>query len=462
MECKPLDELHRQLECVGEAGSVAVTGNVVQARAAAETLLEAGQPALAGELLTGAALAALVVSGEQGPEVVERLARNAGELMDADAMRVGLLALGDPLALSAPLDEALRAHATLIAGLSGCRAVTVWQLAAGELPVPVAHAGSMSEDATRRSVIRVLCGDGNDEPAVTVCAFGEPCAMLAWAPAVEGHEMTRALAERSAELLTLAFERASLLDGTASHHAALARSAERRLSRVSLDLHDGPLQDVALLRGELSALRAALGGGTSAGDGPDRDPLATVEDLIAIAEATEADLRELATSMESASLLKRPLDESLRGTMRAFSLRTGIEPGVQLHGDHAGLTKMERVALLRVIGEALANAREHSGASAVDVSVNVYESRVVAFVRDDGCGFDVDTVLPESAERGSIGLLGMIERVRLLGGTCKVQSRPGTGTAVTLSFDRFFPAAAERTVALRALAGNVVAPPRAA
>lgn len=442
MDCRSLDELHRQLERAGQAGGAAITGKVRQARAAAETLLDAGRPALAAESLTGAALAALVVSGEHGPEVVGALARSAQKLMDADAARIGLLALGDPLPLSAPLDDALRAHVTLLAGLSGSGAVTVWRLTAGELPVPAAHSGILTESATRRSVIRVLCGDGGDEPAVLVCAFGEPCAMLAWAPVEGRREMMRALAERSAELLTLPFERAVLLDGTVAHQVSLARSAERRLSRVGLDLHDGPLQDIALLRGELSALHGVLASGAGAESG--RDPLATVEDLMAIAEATEADLRELARSMESASLLKRPLDESMREIVRAFALRTGIEPSVQLHGDLAGLTNMERVALLRMTGEALANAREHSAASVVDVSVNVSATRVVAFVRDDGCGFDVERALPEGAQRGSIGLLGMMERARLLGGACKVQSRPGAGTAVTFSFDRYFPADAER------------------
>ncbi len=461
MDCKPLDKLHRRFECEGQAGNAAIIGTVLQARAAAETLVDAGQPALAAELLTGAALAALVVSGEQGAEVVARLARNAKELMDADAVRIGLLALGDPLPLSAPLDEALRAHVTLLAGLSGSSAVTVWRLVTGELPVPAAHAGSLSEDATRRSVIRVLCGDGNDEPTVLVRAFGEPCAMLAWAPVHGSDEMTRALAERSAELLTLAFERAVLLDGTVAQHAALARSAERRLSRVGFDLHDGPLQDITLLRGELSALHGALAGGEASAD-PGRDPLARVEDMLAIAEAAEADLRGLARSMESASLLKRPLDESLRGIVRAFALRTGTEPTVQLHGDLAGLTNMERVALLRVTGEALANAREHSGASVVDVSVNVGDTRVVAFVRDDGCGFDVEAALPDGAQRGSLGLLGMMERVRLLGGTCKVQSRPGAGTAVTFSFDRYFPAQAERPAEPVAFPADAVVTFRAA
>ncbi len=218
--------------------------------------------------------------------------------------------------------------------------------------------------------------------------------------------------------------------------------AERRLSRVGLDLHDGPLQDVALLRGELSALHGCLAA-TDPADYARVAPasaerlLAKVEDLLAIAEATEADLRELARSLESTSLMTRPLAQSLRGLVRSFSLRTGIEPGLTLQGDAEGLTRMERCTLVRVIGEALANAREHGAAGSIQISVSVGRDRVTALVADDGCGFDLDQKLADSLERGSIGLSGMIERVRLLGGACRIRSRPGQGTAVTVSFARY-------------------------
>ncbi len=220
--------------------------------------------------------------------------------------------------------------------------------------------------------------------------------------------------------------------------------AERRLSRVGLDLHDGPLQDIALLRGELSALRGCLSGidpDDSSRTAPEcaERLLAKVEDLLAIAEATEADLRELARSLESTSLMTRPLDESLRGIVRSLSLRTGIEPDLTLQGDAEGLTRMERGTLVRVIGEALANAREHGAAESIQISVNVGRDSVTALVADDGCGFDLNQKLADSLERGSIGLAGMIERVRLLGGVCRIRSSPGQGTAVTVSFARYFP-----------------------
>lgn len=223
---------------------------------------------------------------------------------------------------------------------------------------------------------------------------------------------------------------------------AYQAATERRMSRIGMDLHDGPLQDMSLLRGELSALHGCLTGidpADFARAAPEcaEKLIAKVDGLLAIAEAAETELRELSRSLESTSLMTRPLEESLRGIVRSFALRTGIEPELQLDGDASGLTKMERGTLLRVIGEALANAREHGAPRSIAVSVKVGSDRVMARVVDDGRGFDLERKLPESIERGSLGLVGMIERARLLGGACRINSRPGQGTAVTVSFARY-------------------------
>jgi signal transduction histidine kinase len=205
------------------------------------------------------------------------------------------------------------------------------------------------------------------------------------------------------------------------------------MSRVALDLHDGPVQDIALLRGELARLHGKL---DPAGSG-------CLEDLMSVAEAAEADLREMAVSLESTSLGRRPLVEALNGAARAFALRSGIEPELTISGDASGLTSMERVAVMRVVGEALANVREHSGARTVAVRVAIGEREVTAAIRDDGRGFDLDHALPDAARRGRLGLLGMIERMRLLDGVCAITSEPGAGTTVALRFERFFDAARE-------------------
>ena len=82
------------------------------------------------------------------------------------------------------------------------------------------------------------------------------------------------------------------------------------------------------------------------------------------------------------------------------------------------------VELLRVLQEALVNARRHSGARNVEVSLRAEDGTLVAAVRDDGRGFDA------AATRAGVGLSAMRERVEALAGKIEVRSPPGEGTKV--------------------------------
>ena len=84
----------------------------------------------------------------------------------------------------------------------------------------------------------------------------------------------------------------------------------------------------------------------------------------------------------------------------------------------------ESVELLRVLQEALTNARRHSEARNVELTLRTEDKAVLAEVADDGRGFD-----PGSARAG-IGLSAMRERIEALGGKIEVRSRPGEGTRV--------------------------------
>jgi signal transduction histidine kinase len=84
------------------------------------------------------------------------------------------------------------------------------------------------------------------------------------------------------------------------------------------------------------------------------------------------------------------------------------------------------VELLRVLQEALTNARRHSGAKKVEVWLRLEGEAVLARVLDDGRGFD------HSSTRAGVGLSAMRERVEALGGEIEIKSPPGGGTEVAL------------------------------
>src|ERR687897_148401 len=95
-------------------------------------------------------------------------------------------------------------------------------------------------------------------------------------------------------------------------------------------------------------------------------------------------------------------------------------------GFPAGLPAKESVDVLRVLQEALTNARRHSGAGSVEVRLRTENQEMLAEVVDDGRGFDPASV------RAGVGLSAMRERIEGLGGKIEVRSRPGEGTKVTL------------------------------
>ena len=84
----------------------------------------------------------------------------------------------------------------------------------------------------------------------------------------------------------------------------------------------------------------------------------------------------------------------------------------------------------RTIKELLSNARKHSGASRVEISVRVVDGRVEGTVTDDGKGFDVPRALDRRGMRLHLGLDSMRERLRLAGGDVEIVSAPGEGARV--------------------------------
>jgi signal transduction histidine kinase len=88
--------------------------------------------------------------------------------------------------------------------------------------------------------------------------------------------------------------------------------------------------------------------------------------------------------------------------------------------------------LYRVIQEALTNVARHAQASQVRLHLQRRQSAVVALIQDDGQGFDVAHILDQEDLPSGTGLLGIRERVTLLGGKFNVRSRPGQGTQLTV------------------------------
>ena len=271
----------------------------------------------------------------------------------------------------------------------------------------------------------------------TVNRFGAPTAAVVARLHGDPGRDVRAYLDAAAAALSPLLERELLLERNAAHERGLLGTAENRLTRVGFDLHDGPVQDVLVLGSETRQLRDQVYPFIL--DSHRELAAGRFDDLLARIGEIDRQLRETAHSLESRSVASRPLAEILHREIEAFGERTGIEGSVSVHGDPETLSPQQRIALFRAIQESLSNVREHSGAARVEVRLQVRRSSVDVRVTDDGHGFEVNRSLALAAERGRLGLVGMGERMRMLGGTFEIDSRPGGPTTVRFSLPRWEP-----------------------
>jgi signal transduction histidine kinase len=173
--------------------------------------------------------------------------------------------------------------------------------------------------------------------------------------------------------------------------------------------------------------------------------LGRFDDLGGRLEDIDQTLRELSHSLESSRIGTNPLADTLRQELAGFDRRAGIDADLTVSGSFDTLSPSQRIAIFRIAQEALANVREHSAASKVSVSLEQMVDGVRLAICDDGAGFDVAQTVVAAARRGRLGLVGMSERVRLLGGTFSLVSAHGAGTQVCVTLPRWEPIAGVRS-----------------
>jgi signal transduction histidine kinase len=220
----------------------------------------------------------------------------------------------------------------------------------------------------------------------------------------------------------------------------LAAANERLLVRLGFDIHDGPLQQVYALAQDVRLLREqvdVLVEGEHA-----RRLSGRFDDLDAQLAELHLDLRDLAHSLEPRSLLQLPLPDAVARELASLERRTGMTTSFVAHGSFDDLTDSQRIALLRVLQEALSNARQHSGAREVAVTLRHEPRGVCMSVRDDGHGFEPARVRPAASGESGIGVAGMRERLRLLDGRLEIDSALGGPTVVRAILPAWAPAEA--------------------
>ncbi|MGQ0605054.1 MAG: sensor histidine kinase [Anaerolineales bacterium] len=203
---------------------------------------------------------------------------------------------------------------------------------------------------------------------------------------------------------------------------------EEELQRIVLDIHDGPVQNLfaalsqlALLRTHMVALPAAPA-----------ECAPALTRAIHLLELSLHDIRNLLGTFHSPEFAERGLAEIIEDLAVQHETLTGGAVTLESVGTLPAVSLPVKIALYRILQEALSNIRRHAGINTATVRVWATDDRLNLEVTDQGRGFQPPPLEgPEATERYEhIGLRGMRERTALVNGKLFVESAPGLGTRV--------------------------------
>jgi PAS domain S-box-containing protein len=209
-----------------------------------------------------------------------------------------------------------------------------------------------------------------------------------------------------------------------SLHLLKTQDEERR--RIGRDLHDSLGQYVAAMKMSLDTLASSLEPGET-------ETSQMVAQCVHLAQECVKEVRTISHLLYPPMLEELGLKSAISWYLDGFTKRSGIQTSFDISPDFGRLSRDLELALFRVLQESLANVHRHSGSPTAHVQLSIQRGMAVLEIRDQGKGIP-SAILEESGEDWlgaiGVGLRGMKERMRQLGGSLEISSGRG-GTRVT-------------------------------
>ncbi len=226
-------------------------------------------------------------------------------------------------------------------------------------------------------------------------------------------ELERLVKERTAELTILSIQLRNL-----STYLQEAREKERTI--IAREIHDELGQSLTALKMDLSLLTKRL-------PKDQGKVMEKAESMAALIESTIQSVKRISTELRPGILDHLGLTPALEWQANEFKKRTGIACDVVCDPDEIVVDRDRTTAVFRIFQETLTNIARHANASKVDVLLRREEKELVLEVKDNGNGITKEQV----SDAGSLGLIGMRERVHYWGGLLAITGTKNKGTTVT-------------------------------
>ena len=205
-----------------------------------------------------------------------------------------------------------------------------------------------------------------------------------------------------------------------SYTQRLLEAHEEERAHVAREVHDDAIQRLVVVKHELDELGTA-------GHGLDPARMRHLDGIRNEVQDLADALRKLAHRLHPAAIEQAGISVALAQLAEEMERASGLQVELYLPDTPLPLTRDASLALFRIAQESLRNVLRHSGVRTASLMLRGVEEDAELVIRDSGGGFD-----PDAGARTGIGLVGMDERARLVGGTARIHSVPGTGTIVTV------------------------------
>jgi signal transduction histidine kinase len=210
---------------------------------------------------------------------------------------------------------------------------------------------------------------------------------------------------------------------------------EGEVGRIILDIHDGPVQHIFASLSQLTLVRRQL---VARSDDPQlREQVDRLDRSIAMLESALNEIRTFMGTFRPPEFERRDLLSVLEGLAIQHEAHSGNPVQLEVVGALPEVALPVKIALYRILQEALANATRHGQAEQHYVRLSSDGTTITLEVADEGLGFDPAAVYARGDSPGHhLGLSGMRERALLLGGTFDLASAPGEGARITVTVPR--------------------------
>lgn len=210
----------------------------------------------------------------------------------------------------------------------------------------------------------------------------------------------------------------------------ILEAQENERKSLARELHDSIGSGLTAVCFALERKLDSMGSGAVAGS-----EALSLEHIIEMIREIIEESQRISSNLRPSTLDTLGLLPAIRSFCRKhMEVYKDVELETQLLVEEEDVPGKLKIIFYRIIQEALNNAAKHSQARHMNLNLSKTNDHLSLVIKDDGKSFDVDTALLHASESDSLGLMGMIERVKLSGGEIEILSEAGKGTAIKAQF----------------------------